>query len=235
MRAGKSRPVPPATTWRASIPRARMYACPNIATAVNVVHADRNTPGFMRAPPETPYMFALESAMDELAYELNMDPIELRRVNDTQTDPVKGLPFSSRSLMQCFDQAAARFGWTQRNPSRARCGTAIGWSGTAAPPPVIPPTSAPAAARLSVTPERQGDDRAGGPRNRHRRLHHRRHHRRARARLESRGRDGAHGRQRSAARHDRGRLEQCCIDHARRRPRRARRSDAASPTPRSRP
>src|SRR6202012_4248847 len=86
---------------------ARMYACPNISTAVNVVHADRSTPGYMRAPPETPYMFALESAMDELAYELKMDPIELRRVNDTQTDPVSGLPFSSRSLMLCFDQAAA--------------------------------------------------------------------------------------------------------------------------------
>ncbi len=93
---------------------ARMYACPNIATAVNVVHADRATPGFMRAPPETPYMFALESAIDELAHQLRMDPIELRRVNDTQTDPVTGLPFTSRSLMACFDQAAAQFGWQQR-------------------------------------------------------------------------------------------------------------------------
>jgi xanthine dehydrogenase YagR molybdenum-binding subunit len=95
---------------------ARMYACPNIHTAVNVVHADRNTPGYMRAPPETPYMFALESAIDELAHQLNMDPIELRRVNDTQIDPVAGVPFSSRSLMQCFDQAAAQFGWQRRNP-----------------------------------------------------------------------------------------------------------------------
>jgi xanthine dehydrogenase YagR molybdenum-binding subunit len=93
---------------------ARMYACPNIHTAVNIVHADRNTPGYMRAPPETPYMFALESAMDELAHALNMDPIELRRMNDTQIDPVEGKPFSSRSLMQCFDQAAAQFGWNKR-------------------------------------------------------------------------------------------------------------------------
>ena len=46
----------------------------------SIVHADRNTPGFMRAPPETPYMFALECAMDELAYALHMDPVELRRV-----------------------------------------------------------------------------------------------------------------------------------------------------------
>ena len=73
----------------------------------------------MRAPPETPYMFALESAMDELSYALKLDPIELRRINDTQTDPVEGLPFSSRSLMQCFDQAAVRFGWAKRNPQPA--------------------------------------------------------------------------------------------------------------------
>ena len=96
---------------------ARMYACPNIHTAVNVVHADRNTPGYMRAPPETPYMFALESAMDELAHALHMDPIELRRINDTQLDPVSGHPFSSRSLMRCYDEAAAKFGWTRRNPT----------------------------------------------------------------------------------------------------------------------
>jgi xanthine dehydrogenase YagR molybdenum-binding subunit len=92
----------------------RMYACPNIHTAVNVVHADRNTPGYMRAPPETPYMFALESAMDELAEALHMDPIELRRINDTDKDPVNGRPFSSRSLMRCFDEAAAKFGWSRR-------------------------------------------------------------------------------------------------------------------------
>jgi xanthine dehydrogenase YagR molybdenum-binding subunit len=130
---------------------ARMYACPHIATAVNVVHADRNTPGFMRAPPETPYMFALESAMDELAYELNMDPIELRRVNDTQVDPVKGIPFSSRSLMQCFDQAAARFGWAQRNakPGSMRDGDWLVGFGCATA--CYPTNIGPAAVRISVT------------------------------------------------------------------------------------
>src|ERR1051326_1856992 len=65
---------------------ARLYACPNVWTKVNIVHADRNTPGFMRAPPETPYVFALETAMDELAAALGMDPVELRRINDTKTD-----------------------------------------------------------------------------------------------------------------------------------------------------
>jgi xanthine dehydrogenase YagR molybdenum-binding subunit len=96
---------------------ARIYACPNILTKVNVVHADRNTPGFMRAPPDTPYMFALESAMDELAVALAMDPIELRRINDTAIDPVSGLRYSSRHLMECFDQGAERFGWSKRNPA----------------------------------------------------------------------------------------------------------------------
>jgi len=132
---------------------ARMYACPNIATAVNVVHADRSTPGYMRAPPDTPYMFALECAIDELAYALSMDPVELRRVNDTQTDPVDGKPFSSRSLMQCFDQAAERFGWIRRNPQPGSMRDGdwlIGWGCATA---TYPSNIGPAAARLSLTPQ----------------------------------------------------------------------------------
>ena len=89
---------------------------PAIATRVSLVKADRNTPGFMRSPPETPYMYALESAMDELAIALKMDPVELRRVNDTMKSPVNGAPYTSRSLMQCFDQAAIQFGWSRRTP-----------------------------------------------------------------------------------------------------------------------
>ncbi len=132
---------------------ARMYACENIATAVSVVHADRNTPGFQRAPAETPYMFGLESAMDELAYALNMDPIELRRINDTQIDPVSGLKFSSRSLMPCFDQAAEKFGWKTRNPKPASMREGdwlIGYGCAAA---CYPTNIGPGAARLALTPE----------------------------------------------------------------------------------
>ncbi len=132
---------------------ARMYACPNIATQVSVVHADRNTPGFMRAPPDTPYMFALESAMDELAYALAMDPIELRRVNDTQADPIDGKPFSSRSLMKCYDQAAERFGWGKRNPTPGAMRDGdwlIGWGCASA---AYPSNIGPAAARLSLSPD----------------------------------------------------------------------------------
>jgi xanthine dehydrogenase YagR molybdenum-binding subunit len=93
----------------------RLYACPNVESLVSIVRADRNTPGFMRSPPEVPYMFALESAMDELAVRLNMDPIELRRVNDTATEPIGGKPYTSRSLMACYDEGAKAFGWTRRS------------------------------------------------------------------------------------------------------------------------
>jgi xanthine dehydrogenase YagR molybdenum-binding subunit len=130
---------------------ARMYACPNIQTAVNIVHADRNTPGYMRAPPETPYMFALESAIDELAHQLNLDPIELRRTNDTPTDPVEGIPFSSRSLMQCFDQAAAQFGWSKRStvPGSVREGEWLVGYGCATA--CYPSNIGPAACRIALT------------------------------------------------------------------------------------
>ena len=95
---------------------ARLYACDNIRTHVHNTTADRQTPGFMRAPPEVPYLFAHESAMDELAYKLKMDPIEFRRINDTKVEPIKKLPYTSRALMQCFDTAAKEFGWSERNP-----------------------------------------------------------------------------------------------------------------------
>ncbi|MDP4024193.1 xanthine dehydrogenase family protein molybdopterin-binding subunit [Methylobacterium sp. NEAU 140] len=95
---------------------ASLYACPAIRTQERAVRVDRNTPGPMRAPPEVPYLFALETAMDELAGELGMDPIALRRRNDTATDPVTDKPFTSRPLMACFDAGAAAFGWARRAP-----------------------------------------------------------------------------------------------------------------------
>ena len=93
-----------------------MYGKPAIATRVNLVKADRQTAGFMRAPVEMPYMYALESAIDELAGALGMDPIELRRVNDITESPVDGARFTSRSLMRCYDAASASFGWNKRDP-----------------------------------------------------------------------------------------------------------------------
>ncbi|MCJ2067099.1 xanthine dehydrogenase family protein molybdopterin-binding subunit [Methylobacterium sp. J-088] len=95
---------------------ASLYACPNIRTEERAVRVDRNTPGPMRAPPEVPFLFALESAVDEMAVALGMDPIELRRRNDTAVDPVSGKPFSTRPLMACFEAGAKAFGWSRRVP-----------------------------------------------------------------------------------------------------------------------
>ena len=64
-----------------------LYDYGAVATKVYIVHADRNTPGFMRSPPEIPYVYALESAMDELAIALDMDPVELRRVQRHDDGP----------------------------------------------------------------------------------------------------------------------------------------------------
>jgi xanthine dehydrogenase YagR molybdenum-binding subunit len=94
----------------------RMYNYGTVLSDVTLVKTDRQTPGYMRSPPETPYVYALESAIDEMAEKLGMDPIELRRLNDTQVEPIGGKPFTSRSLMQCFDAAAKAFNWSARNP-----------------------------------------------------------------------------------------------------------------------
>jgi len=129
----------------------RLYACPNIWSRVSMVHGDRNTPGFMRSPPEVPYLFALESAMDELAVELGMDPIELRRRNDTEREPIKGLPYTSRALMPCFDAAAAGFGWNRRDPRPGSMQDGdwdIGWGCAAT---AYPTHVAPAAVRLTLS------------------------------------------------------------------------------------
>jgi len=130
----------------------RLYACPNVASKVNLVHADRNTPGFMRSPPELPYLFALESAMDELAVKLKIDPIELRRINDTTHEPIKNLPYTSRSLMACFDAGAKAFGWSNRNPQPGSMRDGdwlIGWGCAST---MYPTAVAPATARVTLSP-----------------------------------------------------------------------------------
>jgi xanthine dehydrogenase YagR molybdenum-binding subunit len=108
---------------------ARVYGFGAVKTAVTNVHADRNTPGFMRSPPVVPYIYALESAIDELAVKLEMDPVELRRANDSMKDAT-GKEWSSRSLMTCYDQAAEAFGWKAREakPGGMRDGDwLVGW------------------------------------------------------------------------------------------------------------
>ena len=131
----------------------RLYACPNVRTATHVIAADRQPPGFMRAPPEVPYLFALESAMDELAHRLALDPLELRRRNDTMTDPVDGLPYTSRSLRECIDVGAAAFGWNARDatPGSMRDGDELVGYGFATA--FYPTQMGPADARVTLTPD----------------------------------------------------------------------------------
>ena len=76
---------------------------------------DIPTPTFQRAPGEATGSFALESALDELAYALNMDPVELRVTNHAVRDEQEDKPFSSKSILECYRQAAQRFGWAKRN------------------------------------------------------------------------------------------------------------------------
>ena len=130
-----------------------MYGYGAISTKVSVVNADRNTPGFMRSPPEVPYMYALECAMDELACALKMDPVELRRLNDTMKDPASDRPYSSRSLVECFQRGAEAFGWKDRKaePRSMRDGDwLVGWGCATA---CYPTQIMPAAARVRLSPD----------------------------------------------------------------------------------
>ncbi|NUS09742.1 MAG: xanthine dehydrogenase family protein molybdopterin-binding subunit [Nonomuraea sp.] len=94
-----------------------MYATPALRTAHRLVRLDVATPSWMRAPGECPGMYALESAVDELAQAAGIDPVELRIVNEPDAEPDSGLPFSSRSLVTCLREGARRFDWDRRDPS----------------------------------------------------------------------------------------------------------------------
>ncbi len=93
-----------------------LYACPNVKTRYRLAALNVNTPASMRAPGEATGVYALECALDELAYALKIDPLELRLVNHADEDPDKKLPWSSKSLKECYKQAAEKFGWAKRNP-----------------------------------------------------------------------------------------------------------------------
>jgi xanthine dehydrogenase YagR molybdenum-binding subunit len=93
-----------------------MYSCPNVRTRYRLLPLDTGTPTWMRGPGEASGVFALECAVDELSYALGIDPIELRRRNEPKIDEGENKPFSSRSLMKCYDLGAERFGWSRRNP-----------------------------------------------------------------------------------------------------------------------
>ena len=133
---------------------ARMYASPNIRMRESTIDTDVNTPGFQRAPAEAPGFFGFESAMDELAVKLDIDPVELRIRNEPAQDPVKGLPWSSRSLVQCFRRGAELFGWSRRSAKvgsmRESDGTLLGWGCATA---TYPCAVCPASARVRLSAE----------------------------------------------------------------------------------
>jgi xanthine dehydrogenase YagR molybdenum-binding subunit len=107
-----------------------LYACPNAVTTHRLTKLDVGVPTFQRAPGEATGNFALEAALDELAYALAIDPLELRLRNYAETEPESGKPWSSKHLRECYRDAAARFGWERRNaaPRSVREGRElVGW------------------------------------------------------------------------------------------------------------
>jgi len=109
----------------------RLYGFANFRGIERLVRTDVQTPGYMRAPFEHPACFAMECCVDELAYALGQDPVTLRMANDTDTDAVTGLPFSSRHVAECLRRGAELFGWAKRSMApqsmRAGNGNEIGW------------------------------------------------------------------------------------------------------------
>jgi xanthine dehydrogenase YagR molybdenum-binding subunit len=113
------------TTWSGML-----YECPNAAFSHKVVPLNVYTPSDMRAPGAAWGVYALECAMDELAVELKMDPIQLRLNNYSERDQIEDKPFSSKQLRECYRLAAEKFGWKQRNPqarSMPEKHSLIGW------------------------------------------------------------------------------------------------------------
>jgi xanthine dehydrogenase YagR molybdenum-binding subunit len=132
-------------------PASRLHNIPNFQGHQRLVRTDTQTPGYMRAPFEHMSSFAMESAIDEMAYLLDRDPVEFRLAHDTQTDVVTGRPFSSRYLAECLQQGAERFGWSRRDPRpqsmRDAAGNQIGWGVAAG---CYKAATAPAIAQLVV-------------------------------------------------------------------------------------
>lgn len=93
------------------------YACPNVAARDKRVSLNIPSIAPMRAPGEAEGNFALESLLDELSYELGVDPIELRLRNYADVHPQTGLPWSNKALRECYEVGAERFGWAQRDPA----------------------------------------------------------------------------------------------------------------------
>ena len=107
-----------------------IYSVPNLKVTSSLARRNVGTPTSMRGPGAVPGLFALESAMDELAIDLKMDPVQLRHINEPKIDEGLQIPFSSRHLTECLTTGAEKFGWAKRNPqtgSMRRDGLILGW------------------------------------------------------------------------------------------------------------
>lgn len=107
-----------------------LYSTPNLRVTAGFARRDIGVPTAMRGPGAVPGLFAMESAVDELALALNMDPVALRLRNEPSIDEMEKIPFSSRHLKECLTSGADKFGWNQRNPavgSMRRDGLVLGW------------------------------------------------------------------------------------------------------------
>ena len=106
------------------------YSVPNLRVTFGRARRDIGGGADMRGPGRVPGLYAIESAMNELAHQLNMDPVKLRVINEPTIDESQGLPFSSRHLLECLQLGAEKFGWSQRNSavgSMKRDGLILGW------------------------------------------------------------------------------------------------------------
>jgi xanthine dehydrogenase YagR molybdenum-binding subunit len=107
-----------------------LYSTPNLLVSAGTVRRNVGSPTAMRGPGAVPGLFALESAMDELAIKLGLDPVAFRVMNEPTVDESNGLPFSSRHLVECLRRGADKFGWANRTPgigSMKRDGLTLGW------------------------------------------------------------------------------------------------------------
>ena len=105
-----------------SFPVRHLYASQNFWIGQKVLYLDTVANTFMRAPGESIGTFALESAVDELAHKINIDPVELRRINEPEKDPIKENKFSSRHLVEAYRRGAEKFGWKWSAPRSKRDG-----------------------------------------------------------------------------------------------------------------
>jgi xanthine dehydrogenase YagR molybdenum-binding subunit len=99
-----------------TFPPRHLYGSDSIHVGQKVVNLDTVANTWMRAPGESIGTFALESAIDELSYKLDIDPIELRRTNEPSKDPTKDIDFSNRNLIEAYRRGAVQFGWSRRSP-----------------------------------------------------------------------------------------------------------------------